>query len=533
VFSAAGLGSTGDDQRARRRYALDPRVTFVHRTEAQRTAVGSGALIRFGFDAQPPPAPGARLRVAFPGDPEWLARTAWLLARESAIEWLTPAAATAIPGIATRRGDEVDVAVLVHGSVREALSWSARGALVLTTPTAEAAEVLASEARLAPDPGAIAAELLVLLDPQMRAKRLAEQPAPRTRAQQATEELALLSPPAARVTAMGAPLLTVVVPAWNAERHLERCVRSLTRGAATDLEVLIVNDGSTDGTRVLAEHLAGPGVRVVHQENRGHGGAINTGLAEAHGTWFRVVDADDWVDPPAFASLLEALRVERRADLVLTDYAEVRPESALPKRAPLFERLPVGGLCTFEGLTHERWGLSSWGPILSTSTFRTELLRKAGLRLTEHSSYVDLEYCTLGLEYVETMRPLDLDLYRYSLGSDSQSVSQESYRRRYQQHEAVIARLCEFVAKGTLSAPKRTYVIERVIAPVVRGHAVVLRTVLRDPTEEEAFRRRMGRFDFVNVPPATPREQVKGLLEATLHPGVVKWLTRALRTVKR
>lgn len=336
---------------------------------------------------------------------------------------------------------------------------------------------------------------------------------------------------------MGAPtdasvVLTVVVPAWNAERHLARCVESLVRATASDLEVLIVDDGSTDGTGALADRLSGGPVRVVHQQNRGHGGALNTGLAEARGRWFRVVDSDDWVDSTAFAALLDALRSEREADLVLTDYAEVRGGEA-PKRVLLFDRLPPGERCTFEGLLDEHRGLTSWGPILSTSTFRTEVLRRAGLRLTEHSSYVDLEYCTLGLELVETMRPLDLDLYRYSLGVDGQSVSQESYRQRYRQHEAVLTRLCEFVARGTLSNAKRRYIVERVITPVVRGHLEVLRKVLRDRNEEGAFRARMRRFDFVQVPTATTRERVKGLLEATLSPALLKRLTGALRTLKR
>ena len=93
--------------------------------------------------------------------------------------------------------------------------------------------------------------------------------------------------------------LTFVVPAYNMEQYLERCVTSLLDTPDTsDLEVLIVDDGSSDTTPALADRLqaAHPGVvRAIHQPNKGHGGAVNTGIREAAGMYVKVVDADDWV----------------------------------------------------------------------------------------------------------------------------------------------------------------------------------------------------------------------------------------------
>ena len=92
--------------------------------------------------------------------------------------------------------------------------------------------------------------------------------------------------------------LTFVVPAYNMETYLERCVESLLSATDnSDIEVLIVDDGSSDGTPELADmyERRWPGnVRAIHQVNKGHGGAVNTGIANATGMYVKVVDADDW-----------------------------------------------------------------------------------------------------------------------------------------------------------------------------------------------------------------------------------------------
>ncbi|MEO2438342.1 glycosyltransferase family 2 protein, partial [Bifidobacterium catenulatum] len=102
--------------------------------------------------------------------------------------------------------------------------------------------------------------------------------------------------------------LTFVVPAYNMTEYLERCVMSLIAAKRNDdIEVLIVDDGSSDGTLEMAQKFEAryPGiVRAIHQENRGHGGAVNTGIAAANGMYVKVVDADDWVGPEALEQVM-------------------------------------------------------------------------------------------------------------------------------------------------------------------------------------------------------------------------------------
>ncbi|RSX51018.1 glycosyl transferase, partial [Bifidobacterium goeldii] len=122
--------------------------------------------------------------------------------------------------------------------------------------------------------------------------------------------------------------LTFVVPAYNMETYLERCVESLLSATdPSDIEVLIVDDGSRDSTGELADlyqHRWPNNVRAIHQPNKGHGGAVNTGIANASGMYVKVVDADDWVDTPSIDTLMDTLRAQRDAaepvDMIVTNY---------------------------------------------------------------------------------------------------------------------------------------------------------------------------------------------------------------------
>ena len=91
---------------------------------------------------------------------------------------------------------------------------------------------------------------------------------------------------------------------------MEKCIKSVLTGGE-DVEVIIVDDGSTkDDTAEIADRYAKMYptiVKAVHQENGGHGEAVNTGLAHANGVFFKVVDSDDWVDEDALKKVLNTL----------------------------------------------------------------------------------------------------------------------------------------------------------------------------------------------------------------------------------
>ena len=119
-------------------------------------------------------------------------------------------------------------------------------------------------------------------------------------------------------------LLTVTVPCYNSAEYMEKCVDSLLRGGDR-VEVIIIDDGSKDNTGAIANKYAEKYpdiVRVIHQENGGHGEGINQGLIHATGKYFKVVDSDDVMsdDFTAFLDKLEWCEKNGGIDLMITNY---------------------------------------------------------------------------------------------------------------------------------------------------------------------------------------------------------------------
>ena len=125
--------------------------------------------------------------------------------------------------------------------------------------------------------------------------------------------------------------LTIVIPSYNSERFILNCLNSLCIGKDELLDVIVINDGSTDRTSELAHEFAKSHsfVRVVDKPNGGHGSGINKGLELAEGLYFKVLDSDDFLDKEGFIYLLDTIERHYKADtlpdLYLADYVS-RPE---------------------------------------------------------------------------------------------------------------------------------------------------------------------------------------------------------------
>lgn len=112
---------------------------------------------------------------------------------------------------------------------------------------------------------------------------------------------------------MAAPVVSVVIPAYNAARTIRETLESVGRQTMRDLEVIVVNDGSTDNTLEVVRSIADPRIHVVSQENTGHAGARNAGISLAGGKYIAVVDADDVWLPHKLEQQLTVLRSRPRS----------------------------------------------------------------------------------------------------------------------------------------------------------------------------------------------------------------------------
>ena len=231
-------------------------------------------------------------------------------------------------------------------------------------------------------------------------------------------------------------LLSIIVPCYNSQDYMDRCLESLLV-EKENVEILIIDDGSTDRTAQIADDYAREypqTIRVIHQENRGHGGALNTGLQHAQGIYLKVVDSDDWLDEGAYRRTLAALenlhRADDPADMILTNFVYEKV-GATHKKCIHFRRLlPVNTLFSWDRVKH--FGVSHYF-LMHSIIYRTELLHECGLKLPEHSFYVDNLYAYVPLPYVKTIYYLNTDLYRYYIGRDDQSVNETVMLSRIKQ----------------------------------------------------------------------------------------------------
>ena len=118
--------------------------------------------------------------------------------------------------------------------------------------------------------------------------------------------------------------ITVIIPIYNAEKYLERCVNSVLAQTQTDLEIILIDDGSSDNSPMICDSYASKNdnVSVIHQKNAGVSAARNVGIETATGKYIGFVDSDDWIEPKMFERLLsEAERTE--SDVVMCDATTV------------------------------------------------------------------------------------------------------------------------------------------------------------------------------------------------------------------
>ncbi len=149
------------------------------------------------------------------------------------------------------------------------------------------------------------------------------------------------------------PKVSVIIPVYNVEKYLGECLDSILGQTLKDIEVICVDDGSTDGSpAILRDYTAlDPRIRVIHQENAGAGPARNTGLAAATGEYVAFFDPDDWCDKEMFARIYdEAART--RSDIVIAGMRRYRPN----EMRPVVARLSDGVLSLARPFSPEQMG---------------------------------------------------------------------------------------------------------------------------------------------------------------------------------
>ncbi len=222
-------------------------------------------------------------------------------------------------------------------------------------------------------------------------------------------------------------ILSIAIPCYNSENYMEKCVESLLPGGE-DVEILIVNDGSKDRTAEIADAYEKkyPGiVKAIHQENGGHGEAVNAGIRNASGLFFKVVDSDDWVDAEAYPKVLDTLKElaggPETVDMFISNFIYDKVGVKRKKVMRYRSELPQGRVFTWDEVHRLRIGHYL---LMHSLIYRTKLLKECGLELPKHTFYVDNLFAFQPFPYVKNMYYMDEIFYHYFIGRDDQSVNE-------------------------------------------------------------------------------------------------------------
>lgn len=223
-------------------------------------------------------------------------------------------------------------------------------------------------------------------------------------------------------------LLSIAIPCYNSSAYMQKCIDSLLPGG-DDVEIIIVNDGSRDNTQKIAEEYRDrfPGiVKVVNKENGGHGSAVNAGVEHATGLYFKVVDSDDWVKQSAYIQILNRLKELLISgsfiDMFISNFVYEKEGEKHKKVMKYHHALPQDRIFSWKDVRHFRVGQYI---LMHSVIYRTNLLRECGLKLPEHTFYVDNIFVFNPIPYVKTMYYLDVNFYRYYIGRTDQSVNEQ------------------------------------------------------------------------------------------------------------
>jgi len=231
-------------------------------------------------------------------------------------------------------------------------------------------------------------------------------------------------------------LISVIIPVYNAEKFIEKCVRSIQAQTYTNLEIILVNDGSSDNSGVLCDKLAKADnrIKVIHKQNGGTSAARNIGIDEANGKFITFVDHDDYIEADMYERMHN--RIDKtEADVCMCGFSILHDNYRRIVRIPQTyqeNRSALSSVCYFKDLVQNfraRYVLHSsiWNKL-----YKKELISKHRIRFQERTGYnITGEDCMFATDCCAVADGgivfVDSSLYNYVYSISSESKNMDRY----------------------------------------------------------------------------------------------------------
>lgn len=283
--------------------------------------------------------------------------------------------------------------------------------------------------------------------------------------------------------------ISFAIPCYNSQDYMAHAIESILPGGE-DVEIIIVNDGSKDRTSEIAHEYMEKYptiVKVVDKENGGHGDAVNSGLTYATGKYFKVVDSDDWVDEEALLKVLDTIKGfvkdESEVDMVIANYVYEKVGMTHKKVIRYDNVLPENQIFKWEDIGHFR--LDQY-ILMHSVIYRTEMLKLCQLELPKHTFYVDNIYVYYPLPHVRTLYYMNVDLYRYFIGREDQSVNEKVMINRIDQQLFVTKKMISMYELRLIGSKKlRKYMVNYLAIMMTVSSILCIRSKKKENLEKK------------------------------------------------
>ena len=284
-------------------------------------------------------------------------------------------------------------------------------------------------------------------------------------------------------------ILSVAVPCYNSEDYMSKCIDTLLE-SGDGIEIIIINDGSTDSTREIADLYMKKypdKVRAIHQENSGHGGAVNTGIKIAQGAYFKVVDSDDWVNPEALKKVVRCLNSFMEdsisVDMFITDFVYDKVDTDKKKIMHYRGIVPQDKIIFWSEVGKFR---PNKYILMHSVIYNMSILKDCGLKLPQHTFYVDNLFVYQPIPYVKNIYYMSECLYHYFIGRSDQSVNEANMIKRIDQQLFVNRLMMEKVDLNAIkNRKKRLYMLNYLTLVTVVSSVFLMKTGTDDAISEK------------------------------------------------
>lgn len=271
--------------------------------------------------------------------------------------------------------------------------------------------------------------------------------------------------------------ISFAIPSYNSEDYMSHAIESILPGGE-DVEIIIVNDGSRDRTSEIAHEYKEKYpdiVRVVDKENGGHGDAVNSGLSNATGKYFKVVDSDDWVDEDSLHKIIAFLKEleeeDKEIDMLISNYVYEKDGAAHKKCIHYRNVLPQDVVFAWDDIG--RFHLDQY-ILMHSVIYRTSMLKLSQMTLPKHTFYVDNIYVYYPLPYVRKIYYLDVDFYRYFIGREDQSVNEKVMISRLDQQIFVTKTMIDMYHLKNISSKKLRHYMVNYLAIMMTVSSILM-----------------------------------------------------------